>query len=291
MPTEVLRQVKKLELMTRHLVDGLLQGAYHSVFKGRGIEFSEVREYVPGDDVRAIDWNITARMDTPYVKEFIEERDLNVFILLDVSGSNDFGSRKPKKQSAVELSASLMFAAMRNNDNIGLVMFTDKVERYIPARKGRRHVLRLIRDMIHHKPEHRGSGLHEPLVFMSRILKRKSIIFIVSDFMCEENYAPVLRILRKRHDVVAVRLRDIREREIPDLGFIELEDEETGEQVLIDTSDPYFRKGYEAMLDQGDKVFAGQMDRLRIDWIDIQTDRPYEVALRQFFNKRLKRLR
>jgi uncharacterized protein (DUF58 family) len=291
MPTtkEILSTVRTLEISTRRLVDGLLQGAYHSVFKGRGIEFSEVREYAYGDDVRAIDWNVTARFNHPYVKEFIEERDLNVVILFDVSSSAHFGSTKEKKDAAIELAASLMFAALRNNDNIGLLLFSDYPERFIPLRKGKRHVLKLIRELICYQPLHRMSDLHSTLVFTSKVLKKRSIIFIISDFLLPETYQKPLRILKGRHDLICVSMSDIREHELPDIGFVELEDAETGEQMLIDTSQEEFRSTYAKLVKRRNSQFMRMMRSLGVDTIQLRSDEPLEVPVRRFFCMRMKR--
>ena len=225
---QILKKVKKLEIKTRRLVDGLLQGNYHSVFKGRGIEFSQIREYVPGDDIRAIDWNVTARMNKTYVKEFIEERDLTMYIVFDISASSDFGSIVSKKEAAIELSTSLAFAAMRNNDKVGLLLFSEKAERFVPARKGKKHTLKVIREMISHKPKYKGTDIDKSLRYLSNVLKKRSILFIISDFLSKDFSKP-MKVLKNKHDVIAVNINDIRELEIPDIGYIELEDEETGE--------------------------------------------------------------
>jgi uncharacterized protein (DUF58 family) len=282
---QVLRKVRKIEIKTKRLVDGLLQGAYHSIFKGRGIEFSEVREYCPGDDIRTIDWNVTARMNAPYVKEFIEERDLTVLILFDVSGSSEFGSEKAKKWAAVELSASLMFAAMRNNDKVGLVLFTDKVEKFIPPRKGKRHTLKLIRDMITYEPTSRMTDIKKSLEYVSKVTKKKSIMFVISDFFAE-GFDKQLKMLRNKHDVIAVNLSDLREHEIPDVGYIQLEDEETGEQILVDTSDPEFQQNYARLRDDHNKLLKDRLKRLRIDTIDLKSHEPFEIPLKKFFAMR-----
>ncbi len=279
---QVLKKVKKVEIKTRGLVEGLLSGAYHSIFKGRGIEFSEVREYVPGDDVRTIDWNVTARMNNPYVKEFIEERDLTVMILFDISGSGEFGSEKEKKESATELAASLMFAAMRNNDHVGLAMFTDRVERFIPPRKGRRHALKLIREMITYQPQSKTTCIKSSVEFVSKVLKKKSIIFIISDFLAE-GYEKQLKMLRNRHDVIAVNINDLREHEIPDIGYLQLEDDETGEQILVDTSDPEFRENYSRLTGEHNKSLKNKFKKLKIDSIDLKSHEPFEIPLKRFF--------
>ncbi|MFH2028634.1 MAG: DUF58 domain-containing protein [Nanoarchaeota archaeon] len=288
---QVLKQVRKIELKTKNLVDGLLQGAYHSVFKGRGIEFSEVREYMPGDDIRTIDWNVTARMNHPFVKEFIEERDLTVYLLMDVSASNEFGSSKSKKEASIELAASLMFAALRNNDKTGLCMFTDGVEKFIPARKGKRHTLRLIGEMINFNPKNKTTDIKSALEFLSKIIKKRSIIFLITDFFADTGFYKPLKILKKKHDVIAINLNDVREAAIPDVGLIELEDEETGEQVLVDTSDPEFRDNYVKLVDERNTLLNHMLRRLKMDIIQLKSDEPYEIPLRRFFKLRQRRQR
>jgi len=287
---QILRKVKKIEIKTKHLVEGLLQGAYHSVFKGMGIEFSEVREYIPGDDIRTIDWKVTARMNQPYVKEFIEERDLTVYIVLDISASSEFGSEKSKKEAAIELAASLMFAALRNNDRVGLCLFTKEVERYIPPRKGKRHILKLVREIIEYKPKHKTTELTSPLIFLSRVAKKRSIIFVMSDFFTEKSYERQLKILRNKHDVIAVNVNDIREQEIPDIGYIELEDEETGEQLLLNTSDKEFRDTYVNLIKEKNFKLKESLRKLKIDLVQLKSDEPFEIPLRKFFRLREKRM-
>lgn len=286
---EILKQVKKVEIKTKHLVDGLLSGAYHSVFRGRGIEFSEVREYVAGDDVRSIDWNVTARMNHPYIKEFIEERDLTIYIVLDASASNEFGYEKSKKDSAIELAASLMFAALRNNDRVGLCLFTDKVERYLPPRKGRQNTLRLIREMIEYSPKSKTTDLASTLQFLSRVIKKRSVIFIISDFFTGP-FEKELRLMKKRHDVIAINLSDIRESEMPDVGCIELEDEETGEQVLVDTSDAKFRQQYSELVKQRNNELINKLKMLKVDNIQLKSAEPFEIPLKKFFRLRKRRM-
>ena len=287
---DILKTVRKLEIRTRRLVEGLLQGAYHSVFKGRGIEFSEVREYMFGDDIRSIDWNVTARLNEPYVKEYIEERDLTMYIVFDMSGSSAFGMKKAKKQAAAELAASLMFAAVRNNDNAGLLMFSTEVERYLPPRKGRKHVLKLIRELVHHSPKNKGTDISRALQFLSKVAKKRSIVFIMSDFM-DEGYEKSLRILSRRHDCIAINLRDLREYEIPDVGYIQLEDEESGEQMLVDTSDPEFQANYEELVKESGNRLKNSMRKIKVDMIDVRSDEPFELPLRRFFHMRARRMR
>ena len=288
MPTQILKKVKKLEIKTRHLVEGLLQGAYHSIFKGRGIEFSEVREYIPGDDIRTIDWNVTARMNHPFVKEYIEERDLTVYLVFDVSSSNEFGSQKQKKEAAIELAASLMFAAMKNNDNIGLFLFTNKIEKFIPARKGRRHCLKLIRELLNFKPEEKTTDIHNSLKYISKIIKKRSIVFVISDFMADNFYKP-LKIMKNKHDIICINMNDIREQEIPDVGYIRLQDEETGEQVLVNTSDKEFRKNYTKLVKEKNSILKNKLQKIKIDMIQLLSDEPFEIPLRKFFRLRERR--
>ncbi len=286
----VLRRVKRLEITTNRVVEGLLTGAFHSVFRGRGIEFHEVREYVPGDDVRTIDWNVTARMDAPYVKSFIEERDLTILLLLDVSASGRFGAHKPKLETSLELAASLMFAAMRNHDRVGLALFTGSVERYVPPRRGKRHVLKLIRELLVYEPRAAATSLIAPLQFASKVMKKRSIVFLISDFLCDEAFMTPLRLLAGRHDVILVRLQDPRERAIPPLGLIELEDEETGEQVLLDTSSKGFQAAFQKNLAAQELRLDASMRRLGLDLVTVRTDEPFERPLRAFFRMRSRRL-
>jgi uncharacterized protein (DUF58 family) len=284
---KILKKVRKIEIRTKRLVDGLMSGAYHSVFKGRGIEFSEVREYSYGDDIRAIDWNVTARMNHPFVKEFIEERDLTVYIVFDVSASSSFGSETTKKDYAIELAASLMFSAIRNNDNVGLALFTTGVESYMPPRKGKRHVLKLLRELVYYEPKNAGTDLEKSLIFLSRVIKRRSIIFIISDFYSGDFVRP-LQILKKKHDIIALNLHDPREREIPPIGFIELEDSETGEQILVDTSDREFRESYAELVRKNQEMLEKQMQKAKVDLVQVDTNAPFEVPLRKFFRKRVR---
>ena len=284
---DVLKRIKKIEIKTRRLVDGLLQGAYHSVFRGRGIEFSEIREYVVGDDVRAIDWNVTARMNRPFIKEFIEERDLTVYILFDVSGSGEFGSSKSKKDSAIELCASLMFAALRNNDKVGLALFTNKVEKFVPPRKGKKHMLKLIRETLYFRPESKTTDIKATMEYLSKIIKKKSIIFIVSDFIADDFSRP-LKYLTNKHDSIAINMHDARELELPDVGYIELEDDETGEQMLVDTSDPDFRAEYARLASERFSKLRESLRKMRIDMIEIQSGKRFDAQLRKFFSQRIK---
>ncbi|NIA04011.1 MAG: DUF58 domain-containing protein, partial [Nitrospiraceae bacterium] len=278
---EIIKQVKKIEIKTRHLVDTLISGSYHSIFKGQGIEFSEIREYHPGDDIRAIDWKVTARYNKPFIKEFVEERNLRIYFLFDYSASGDFGNMFEKKRKAIELTATLLFSAIRNNDNAGLFIFTDHIERYIPPRKGKRHALKLITALVEHMPQSKKTDLNSVLIQISHIIKKRSIIFIISDFY-SDNFVKPLSILKNKHDVIAIRIWDNREQEIPNIGLIELEDEETGEQILIDTSDEDFRKNYIELMRNESKKLNNIFKKYKIDSMTVTTNEPYEIPLRKF---------
>ena len=282
---QVIKQVKKIEITTKHLVDGLIAGNYHSVFKGSGIEFSQIREYQPGDDIRSIDWNVTARFNHPYVKEFIEERDLRVYFAFDMSGSGNFGNKIVKRTKAIELTASLMFSALRNNDNVGLFLFTDHIETFIPARKGRKHVLKLISSLVSHEPASKQTDLKKALIFISNVMKKRSLLFIISDFYSDDFLEP-LKILKNRHDIVAVKITDTREKILPDVGLIELEDEETQEQMLIDTSDKEFRDNFAKIMQKEEERLKNLFRKYHIDIIEIDTDELYEQPLKKFFYAR-----
>jgi len=287
---EVLKNVRKIEIRTRYLVEGLLQGAYHSVFKGRGIEFSAVREYVQGDDVRTIDWNVTARFNKPFVKAYIEERDLTLYVVFDVSASSDFGSEREKKEIAAEMAASLMFAALKNNDKVGLCLFSKGIEEFIPPRKGRKHVMKLVREILYYEPKEKTTDLALALAKLSNIIKKRSIIFIISDFMTPEFTKP-LKIMKNKHDIIAINLRDVREENIPDVGYIELEDSETGEQLIINTSDKSFRESYVKLVRKKNRQLRRDFNKLRVDMIQLRSDEPFELPLRKFFRLRKKRVR
>lgn len=283
---EILNQVKKLEFSTRHLVDGLLTGNYNSVFKGHGIEFSEIRDYRAGDDIRAIDWKVTARFNHPFVKEFIEERDLHVYFVIDVSGSGSFGTNISKKNKSFEIIASLMFAALRNNDKIGSFLITDSVEKFIPARAGRKHLLHSLGTIVSFTPRSVQTNLENSLIHISKTIKRKSIIFMVSDFIDKTKFLKPLKILRSRHDVIALKISDQREMDIPDVGLIELEDEETGEQMLVDTSDMEFRNNYSDLIRDKENHLLSELKKIRIDTVSVSTNQDYGIVLKKFFKRR-----
>jgi uncharacterized protein (DUF58 family) len=282
---EVLKRVKKIELNTKGLVDGLISGEYHSIFKGRGIEFSEVREYRPGDDIRAIDWNVTARFNAPYVKEFIEERDLTLLIVFDVSSSSEFGFQRSKKDVCYDIAASLMFAALRNNDNVGLCLFTDRVEKFVPPGKGKKHILKLLRDLIYYEPKSKTTDVRTALTYLNNVIKKRSIIFIISDFLSPDFEKP-LKQLRSTHDVILVDIVDVREEELPDIGYVFLEDYETGEQMLVDTSDREFRKRYTELVRNSRDELLAKITRLHVDIIRVNTSEPFYIPLQRFFKMR-----
>ena len=285
---EIIRQVRRVDLFTRRLVDGLSAGSYRSAFKGSGIEFSEIREYYTSDDPRSIDWKVTARMNRPFVKQYLEERDLRVYFAFDFSGSGNFGSEVEKKRLAIELAASLMFSALRNNDSVGIFIITDRVEKFVPARKGRKHVLKLVSTLLAFEPSSKKTDLKASLETVSKVLHKRSLLFVLSDFYSPDFSKP-LKILRTRHDVVAINISDSREQAMPSIGLVEFEDEETGEQLLVDTSDPVFRANYEKLAKQQRNNLSSLLRKTRIDQVEIRSDEPYEVPLKRFFFNRSKK--
>jgi uncharacterized protein (DUF58 family) len=285
-PPEVLRQVKLLELRTRGLVNSLFSGEYRSVFKGQGMEFSEVREYQVGDEVRSIDWNVTARMRRPYVKRYIEERELTVMLAVDFSGSERFGTRRRfKSELASELAAVLAMSAIRNNDRVGTLLFTDQVEHVVPPRKGRRHALRLMRDLLAFEPKHRGTDVALATDYLNKMLAHKAIIFVVSDFLSANVERP-LKLLAQRHDVVAVTVEDPSEVELPDIGLARLTDPETGETIDVDTSDPEVREAYSRTVLAEREARKRLLRRLAIDEVPVRTDGSIVEPLFRFFRNR-----
>jgi len=288
-PREILKKVRRIEISTRGLVNEVFSGEYHSVFKGRGMTFSEVREYQYGDDIRSIDWNVTARTGSPFVKVYEEERELTVVLAVDVSASGNFGTRERfKGEVAVELSAVLAFSAIKNNDKIGLILFSDRIEKFVPPRKGRRHVLRVLRELLYHRPQGRGTDIGGALEYLTRVVPRRAVVFLVSDFTGNGFHRP-LAVAGKRHDLIAVRMGDPRETEVPPMGFVELEDPETGDRLVVNTSDREFRKAFRAGTDDArdelDRIFR----RSQVDVIDVQTGEPYVEPLMRFFRKRIRR--
>ncbi len=288
-PREILKQVRRIEISTRGLVNEVFSGEYHSVFKGRGMNFAEVREYQYGDDIRSIDWNVTARNGSPFVKVFEEERELTVMLVVDVSASGDFGTReKLKGEVAVEICALLAFSAIKNNDKVGLIIFSDRIEKFVPPRKGRRHVLRVLRELLYHEPEGRGTDIAAALEYLTHVQRKKAVTFLVSDFR-DDGYEKALAVAGRRHDLIAVRLGDRRERELPPLGYLELEDPESGERVVVNTSDPRFRETFEQRVDEARTRQNQALRRGKVDVIDIDTGQPYVKPLMRFFQDRARR--
>jgi uncharacterized protein (DUF58 family) len=291
--TELMKKIRQIEIHTRRLVNDSFAGEYHSVFKGQGIEFEEVRPYLPGDEIRTIDWNVTARMGAPYVKRYVEERELTVMLMVDASGSEDFGSiGRFKRELAAELASVLSFSATSNKDKVGLMIFTDKVELYIPPRKGRQHVLRLIREMLAFEPENNGTDIKLALDTINQILKRRSIIFLVSDFLDDpESYTKSLHMANRKHDVIAVDLHDPLEAGIANVGLLTLEDAESGELVWVDTGHPLWRQKFTIQKQQFEIAKKKALANAGVDQVNIQTDQDYVKALTLFFQKRARQRR
>jgi uncharacterized protein (DUF58 family) len=291
LPHEVIRQIRRLQLKARRAVEDLLGGEYHSVFKGTGIAFEDVREYQPGDDIRTIDWNVTARMGHPFIKRFVEERELTVVLVVDCSASQQFGTRfQQKREVAAELAAVIAFSAISNNDKVGLLQLTDRVEKFVPPRKGIRHVLRLIRDILFFQPQHRGTSLREALDYLNRVLHRRTIVFLLSDFL-DRDFERSLKRTGRRHDLIAVRITDPREEELPPVGLLELEDAETGERVLLDTGSRAVRAAYAAAAERRRDVLRQLTRSAGIDLVEVATDGTHLDALIRFFKLRERRLR
>ena len=286
---EIIKQVRQIEIRTKGLVNQVFSGEYHSVFKGRGMEFSEVREYQFGDDIRNIDWNVTARFGHPFIKIFEEERELTVILMADLSGSLIFGSTdKTKQQIAAELSAILAFSALKNNDKVGLILFTDKIEKFVPPRKGRKHVLRIIREVLSFEPEGKSTNIKSALEYMNNAIKKRSIVFLLSDFM-DSGYEKILRIVGKRHDLIGVVLNDKREDEIPDMGLVKFVDAETGNERWIDTGDKRTKFLFTQMRERNKASRKSLFISSRLDSIEIQTGENYIKPLVQFFRLRERR--
>ncbi|NOT01650.1 MAG: DUF58 domain-containing protein [Phycisphaerales bacterium] len=285
-PKELLKKIRRIEIRTSQMVNEVLAGQYHSAFKGRGMEFEEVRQYEIGDDVRTIDWNVSARYGHPFVKVFREERELTVMLLVDLSRSHLFGTATQlKRELAAEVSATLAFSAIRNNDKIGMISFTDRVEQYVPPKKGTRHVLRLVRDLLYHEPKGSGTDISQVFDHLNRVTRRRCVVFVVSDFQTE-GYERPMSIARRRHDVIPITITDRREIELPNVGLIELVDAETGETVVVDTSSKGLRRRYSAdavvVATERDRSFR----RNKIDAIDVMTGESFVEPLTRFFRAR-----
>ena len=290
-PPEILRQVKLIELRTRGLVNSLFTGEYRSVFKGQGMEFSEVREYQPGDEVRSIDWNVTARMRRPFVKRYIEERELTVMLAVDLSGSERFGTvGRFKSELATELGAVLAMSAVRNNDRVGILLFTDRVEHVVPPRKGRRHALRVIRDLLVHEPQGCGTDIPGAIDYLAKMLSHHTIIFLISDFIGTGLERP-LKLLAQQHDVVVISVEDPSERTLPDVGLARVTDPESGKTLDVDTSDPEVRSQFERVVTGEREARKHLLRRLGIDEVSVRTDEPFIDPLLRFFRARETRKR
>jgi uncharacterized protein (DUF58 family) len=289
---DVIKQVRKIEIINRILVENTLQGAYKSSFKGQGMEFMDVREYVEGDDIRNMDWNVTARTTVPHVRQYQEEREMTVLLLVDASASSDFGTvSRIKRQMAVEFCASMAFSAVKNSDRVGLVLFTDRIEHYIPAKKGRAHIMRLIRDMIAFEPQSTKTDLNCALEFLTHIIKKKCTAFLVSDYFSDISYEENLRRARYKHDLNAIVMTDPREREMPNVGIIELQDPETGRRLLVDTGSKKARKQYKSLAEQQQTDLLALFKRCRVDSVDLDTGSSYVDAVVGFFRRRQGRKR
>lgn len=288
-PKELLKKVRQIQIRTSRMVNDLFAGQYHTVFRGRGMEFEEVCPYKIGDDVRLIDWNVSARFGEPYIKKFREERELTVMLVVDVSCSGLFGSgQQYKLDVAAELCAVLAFSAIRSNDKVGLILFTDQVEKYVPPKKGTQHVLRITRELLYHEPVGRGTDIAEALSFLNRVTLRKSVCFLVSDFLATDFESPV-RVARRRHDLIPVVMTDPREMELPNAGLIQLEDSETGAEMLVDTGSARLRRRFAKQRREAAACREMMFRKMDTDTIDIRTDQPYVDPLVRFFHKRERR--
>lgn len=294
---DILKKVRQIEVRTNRLVNDSLAGSYQSVFKGRGMNFDEVREYVPGDDIRTIDWNVTARTGIPHIKKFTEERELTIMLMIDISGSGEFGSStSSKRELMAEIGSVLAFSAVQNNDKVGLVLFTDAPELYIPPKKGRGHILRIIREILYFKPKGVETDVKGALDFVNRVIKRKCVAFLISDFALPGDFEqevnilqPKLQITNRRHDLISLMVTDPREYELPDVGWITLEDAESGEQVEVNTSDRQVRDEYSTIATVRQKMIHKSMRLAGVDLLDLRTDRSYLPPLLSFFRDRKKR--
>ncbi len=286
---DILKKIQHIQIHTRRLVNEAFVGEYHSVFKGRGMEFEEVREYQPGDEIRTIDWNVTARMGRPFIKRFVEERELTVMLIADVSASGNFGSVKHlKNEVATEICSMITLSAVKNNDKVGLIMFTDKIEKFIPPKKGTKHVLRVIRELMCSNPTGKGTDVSIALEYLNKICSRRSISFIVSDFITRD-YEHALRIANKKHDVIAVTITDPREQELPNVGLIELRDAESDEIILVDTANPLARKEFNALYNRQKQERSRLFRSMGVDEIIINTNKNYVEPIIRFFRMREKR--
>jgi uncharacterized protein (DUF58 family) len=294
---EILKKVRQIEVRTNRLVNDSLAGSYHSVFKGRGMNFDEVREYVPGDDIRSIDWNVTARTGIPHIKKFTEERELTIMLMIDISSSGEFGSSTSSKREVMaEIGSVLAFSAVRNNDKVGLILYTDFVELYIPPKKGRSHILRVIREILFFQPKGTRTDLKVPLDFVNQVAKRRCVAFLISDFCLPGNFElslqelmPKIRVSNRRHDLISLLIADPRESELPDVGWITLEDAESGEQVDLNTSDPEIRNNYALIAGEQRAKINRAIRSSGVDLLELSTDSSYVPPLLTFFKTRMRR--
>jgi len=295
---EILKKVRQIEIRTRRMVTDSMSGAYHSAFKGQGMDFEEVREYAPGDDIRSIDWNVSARMDNPFIKVFREERELTIMLIVDISASGIFGSEeKSKREITAEIASVLAFSATKNNDKVGLLLYSDQVEKFVYPKKGSQHILRLVRDILFFKPESKGTDLTKALNHMNKLLKRKSIVFLISDFLSTDDSSSnatatlkALNLTNKRHDLSCIALSDAHEHSLPNVGIVTLEDAETGESVEIDTSSAKMRKLYKISNLKRVGTLKQDLQKRGIDFLEISTNKPYIVPLRNYFARRARKL-
>ena len=283
--SELLGQIKNLQIQTKNLVEGIESGAYNSKFRGGGIEFSEVREYVPGDDVKRIDWNVSARHNSLFVKEFVEENELNIYLIVDLSASNNFGFKKSKLDLSFEVAVSLMFLALKNNDRLGLGIFTDQLEKFIPSKKGKRQLLRIIKELIEYQPKSKETDILKSLSTLKNKLKRKSVIYIISDFI-SDSYEKPLKILKLHHEVILINISDIKEIEIPDIGYAYIEDSETEEQILVNTSSEIFQKQYTEIMNQRTIENQNNMKKIGVDMINLSNEESFDITINRYFRNK-----
>ena len=284
---ELLKQVKNLEIKTKNIVEGMKSGAYRSRFRGGGIEFSEVREYTAGDDARRIDWNVSARYNDLFVKEFVEEKELNIYVIMDISSSNDFGFIKSKKELGTEVAASLMFSALKNNDRVGMGLFTNSLEKFIPAKKGKKHMMEILKELLDHKTKNNETDIFKSLLELQKYLKRRSVIFIISDFISDSFEKP-LKYLKLKHQVILVNISDIHETEIPNIGNVYLEDAESGEQILVNTSDKKFQEKYSQLIRKTKKENEYQIKKIGIDYLNLSNEESFDITFNRYIRNKIR---